>query len=326
LAGAGEFDEAREKWAEIIKRSDFSSPMAQSAFLNRIGSYGNQKEYQKAIDEIMATSPSLSVAPEFRRRTFGELADLYVASGKKQLALDHLKSLVDNAPDEMEKFTFMRMLAGLWMEEKRFDEAVAMYRAHLDANPDSELAPMLHWGVGSILRWGSEAAEDAAKKESMRSESAVSYEKAIELTRKALSDEVIEDNRFYQIERIANIYKEMGEAGKAVEVLSSFLAEQTDQALWLQRIAPQIAEIHFLEREFEKSKQWLQKLVDGAPGTPDAQSAAQAILQIDQAAKQEELLREQIALEKSRAETAATTQTLGANSADPASTSTQTEP
>ncbi|NQU44107.1 hypothetical protein HQ520_12535, partial [bacterium] len=82
LAQSGELDEAREIWAEIIARAPMTAEVAKAAYLNRISSWEQAGEIQRAIDEIQRTSGTLQAAPDFQKEVTMRLAVLYEKSNQ----------------------------------------------------------------------------------------------------------------------------------------------------------------------------------------------------------------------------------------------------
>ncbi|MFP4579358.1 MAG: tetratricopeptide repeat protein [Candidatus Sumerlaeia bacterium] len=341
LAQTGEVPEARKKWQTIVDKGEYSSPLIQNAVVNIVNSYVAEEDYTTAINTVKDVIEKTEAYPDFQTQAKFQLASLYMISEQNELAHSYLTQLLESAEshqekqevlgmlvdllknqdrlpeaielyrdyidsmdesvEETEKFAAMRVLGGLLVQEKKYEEAAQLYQDQIDNQPESDMLPILYWGVGSIMATAANNVEDAGKKSEFEKRSDAAYEKAISLTQQALDEEVIEAQKIHHVNRISNIYKEQGKYDKAVETLENYLEANPEDVNVKRTVLPLISEIYFLQKDFEKAKEALQRLADAMPGTQDAQQATQYIQMIDEAAQRDAIMQEQIEKEKTEA-------------------------
>ncbi len=157
----GDLTRAREQLDAYVDAVGLETEEGLGARVLKIRSYGQERQFEEAIAEAIATSNSL---PMEQPGLLFELSQLYAADEQYDQALELLQYLLsreDQRPEE-QMFPLERM-AALYRQMGQPEKSVAVYEEYLEQHPDSPQRPEILFAIGDYqLQAGNEEAAEAS--------------------------------------------------------------------------------------------------------------------------------------------------------------------
>ncbi|NQU41967.1 hypothetical protein HQ520_01685 [bacterium] len=212
------------------------------------------------------------------------LAVLYEKSNQIEKATVLLRQIFESSEDRLESFTALTGLARLLVQEEQYEEAAILYSAEIEDETDPDMRATLLWGMGSVWKDAVLAAEDPELKDQLNARADVVLTQCIEILNERIEEEVIEEKRLLYVEKISQVYTQMGKTDEAGRFLQDYLeANPESQSAW-QGLGPNMILLSLMDQDYDQARSWAQRIGKKIPG-PEMQAKVQEWVQsIDQMA------------------------------------------
>lgn len=156
-----EFDRGREELDTLIKEIGLESPDCFDVIALKINSYVMEKKPEKAVDNALATSPTLRGAPEKLRQNFQLLlAGLYLNDNKDDKANVICQQIIQEWPNTPELHSAaLALMVRSPQAKKEYAKALAVFQEYLKTHPATTLRAEILSDIGLYLKNMNETAK-----------------------------------------------------------------------------------------------------------------------------------------------------------------------
>jgi tetratricopeptide (TPR) repeat protein len=277
----GDMEEARRTLDQIVKREGLRSQRGQTAYVNRLRTWPSP---DKAIAEILRTSATLAVAPDFARQIQLLLGSLYAENKQPEKAKAHFAGLMKTAKSEEEAFAALESLVSLFMEEKNYGKALDLYRNRLKEKPNSKDRGILLFAIAAMHKRIAEATKDPQIKQSEEKAAKETFDGSAEVFRKQIASEPLERNKTVATIRLSRVFRSQGDGKKADETLESS-AKQSKSDETREALMWELAEACRNRKDVLGSRRRLQDIAKAFPNRESGRQASVFVARIDQMLK-----------------------------------------
>ena len=279
----GDMEGARATLDEVIKLAGLQSEAGKKAYLARL--FTHREKPENALAELVKTSETLRVAPDLARDMQTQMGVLYAITEQPEKAKEHFKLMMKNAPTEEEVVPPMEMLVRVYMDEKKYDDALAVYEKNLAAYPKSEMRGSYLYAIGAMHRQIADSSADPAVKAREEQAAIRAFEESEAFIRKQMASEPLERRKTGHLIQLSKVFRGKGEPAQADALLTATLNQTKTTEVQLDLLS-ELIRANDERRDLPGVRRWLQEVAQRFPGTEHAQAALQGIGQIDQMIKQ----------------------------------------
>ncbi|MBN1867350.1 tetratricopeptide repeat protein [Candidatus Sumerlaeota bacterium] len=291
----------------VSKRNGLASDLGQIAFVRSMLILENAKQFDEAIGELLATSSTLVVAqspeeaakilaekpgaqvasPEFATRLALMLGEMYRSAGDEAKAVAQFESIRDTCADESVAIQAMDHLVGKLVNDRKVEEAIAIYSGYLENRPESEMKPMIMYGIGYFYNLMSREDTDETAKEAHRKAALEALNESLRLFEEKIEAEVDEDKKADAVMQKAIVYQELRDSEKAEALLQKHIASVASPSARSKMMLFLAQNVCFERGDYDKALELCRQIATEYPDSSIAVQAHDTIALIDQTKRME---------------------------------------
>ncbi len=256
-----DLEQCREHLNVVIEKLGLSNAKAQKALENTLTSYLIEGRHDVATTVVLNAMSKIPEDSHFYRSLQLKLAWLYEARDLLDKARHIYRYILEHETDQDVLSAAMERLTATYAANEQYDEAISVYKQFLDKHPDTDLKPVLLYGIAFFTE---KKGEDRKAQEL--------YEQSIKEFQAAIDGTLETEAKVDLIYQLARAYLLREEPDKALAELNRIIND-FPASLRVPEALFEIGGIYQQNREYDKAIDWFQKIEATYPQTRLASSA-----------------------------------------------------
>ncbi len=256
-----DLEQCREHLNVVIEKLGLSNPKAQEALENTLTTYLIEGRHDAGTTIVLNAMSKIPEDSPFYRSLQLRLAGLYESRDLLDKARDIYRYILDHETNQDALSAAMERLTATYAVNEQYDDAISVYKQFLDKHPDTNLKPVLLYGIAFFTE---KKGEDRKAQEL--------YEQSIKEFQAAIDKTLETEAKVDLIYQLARAYLLRGEHDNALEELNRIINDFPDSSRVPSALF-EIGEIYQQNGEYDKAIEWFQKIEATYPQTQLAPSA-----------------------------------------------------
>ncbi len=250
-----DLEQCRNHLNIVIEKLGLSNPKAQEALENTLTTYLIEGRHDAATTVVLNAMSKIPEDSPFYQSLQLRLAGLYESRDLLDKARDIYRYILEHETNQDALSAAMERLTATYAKNEQYDDAISVYEQFLDRHPDTNLRPVLLYGIAFFTE---KKGEDSKAEEL--------YEQSIKEFKAAIDETLETEAKVNLIYQLGRAYLLRGERDKALAELNRIIndfphSSRVPEALF------EIGGIYQQNREYDKAIEWFQKIEATYPQT-----------------------------------------------------------